>query len=137
MGKGPQKYGRDSIVTQVVTMRDDLWAQNPSRSDVWKALMCRGEGECTDPIDFIVFAGGMGGSEYVQERLQEELGVGGVIMKVNAKRPSDEVTRHTELIFHPEAQLCVARGLVRSRMAEVSPDSGSRYQGTIISRSKR
>ncbi|KLU86929.1 hypothetical protein MAPG_05936 [Magnaporthiopsis poae ATCC 64411] len=130
------RYALDSIVAQVITMRDDLYVQKPSRSDVWKALLCRQPGQCQDAIDFLIFAGGMGASKYIQERLQEELGVGARPKQGEASTPWDYVTEHTELISHPQPQLCVALGLVRSRMAEVSPDSGCNYKGTTITRSK-
>ncbi|KAL8403928.1 hypothetical protein RB594_008979 [Gaeumannomyces avenae] len=137
VGSGPGKYAAKSILAQVLNMRDDLWAQNPSQSDLWKALMGRQGGAvgAVDTIDFVVFAGGMGASKYIQQRVKQELMLEideTRKLKVGAKRPDlGEVTRHTEFVSYPEPQLCVATGLALTRMIELKPDNGRLLEGVI------
>ncbi|EJT70284.1 hypothetical protein GGTG_12457 [Gaeumannomyces tritici R3-111a-1] len=136
-GSGPGKYAAKSILAQVLNMRDDLWAQNPSQSDLWKALMGR-QGAAVgavDTIDFVVFAGGMGASKYVQQRVKQGLRLEideTRKLEVGAKRPDlGEVTRHTEFVSYPQPQLCVAAGLALARKIELMPESGRLLEGII------
>ncbi|KAL8381164.1 hypothetical protein RB595_005447 [Gaeumannomyces hyphopodioides] len=121
-GDGGETRG---IVGQIVNMRDDLYvkcasmsaAHTPRERDDGPSL------RSVDRLDFVVFSGGMGASEYVRAEIESALRQ----EPHPALRFLNDTTRDMKYLVADQPQLCVCQGLVRTRIRELEGEKEGRF----------
>jgi hypothetical protein len=129
------KNNDGGISGQAINMRDDLYTRDPfnsaSVSTVRDSRTCNEDDEVKfSTIDYVFFAGGLGGNPYARTQIQEQLQAS----RKGFNERLCSITERTQFVQwdetdHFSPQLCVAMGLVQHHVLETvkeGPKKGSK-----------